>query len=765
MKSLRLFCALFVLWTMSLVAVAQAQHVSVSAADYSGSLAPGAIAAAFGAELASGTAAAANVPLPTTLLGTRVLVNGRAAQLFFVSAKQINYQIPEGTQTGSVEVAIERNGAITSRETVVIRDAAFSIFSLNQAGSGAGAIIDGRTFRGGPFSVRTDKGEQTILALFGTGLGDAGSAAFVSNRVQVFVGGVQARVHYAGPHPFFVGLSQINFELPPIIADQGTLPVTVRIDNTPCNTVTIDVPGQGAASVSVAFSSSAVGEFQGSFSIFSPFQDIDSLKVTIKLFTFINDQGVEVSLLSIPVTVDLLSLESLSQLIKVVQLKPGTYVSLAGEISDVAASYKGQPVAIRLANNRFAQKLSQPLVVQSETKVAISLAFDLRASVKKQDDGSYVFDPVLLSRLVLPTFPFPPIQFFSGTIVGIDQGTKQLKVQRSNGGDDSVVVDAAQATILNSNGTPADFSALANEQKIAVTGSLNDKGVIVARLIIIGGLVIIPPPIVKPVTVIGTISSIDRTAKTFVMSIESFFGTFTGNLTDLWRNGGKITVKWDDKTRFRDERSGPITDNELAVGQRVQMMTSDNITAQPVTAAEVVVLHPRVVGTIADVSKLPASFVVNAFLDPRILSPFAPVRLITVTLKPTTKIKGPQGEELKPEDLAPGNQVDVLAESLNGSEAVAEVVMVIGAFFKGSIAPADVKAGDNIFILTQFGTGLRVTVKISDQTLLALRDKTGKTLLKPDEFFKHLLNQPWSADVSGRLEAPGILRAATVVIE
>jgi uncharacterized protein (TIGR03437 family) len=751
---------------MSLVAVAQAQHVSVSAADYSGSLAPGAIAAAFGAELASGTAAAANVPLPTTLLGTRVLVNGRAAQLFFVSAKQINYQIPEGTQTGSVEVAIERNGAITSRETVVIRDASFSIFSLNQAGSGAGAIIDGRTFRGGPFSVRTDKGEPTILALFGTGLGAAGSVSSVSSRVQVFVGGVQATVHYAGPHPFFVGLSQINFELPPIIADQGTLPVTVRIDNTPCNTVTIDVPGQNAASVSVAFSATEVGEFQGYFSIFSPFQDIDSLKITIKLLTFVNDQGVEVSLLSIPVTVDLLSLESLSQLIKIVQLKPGTYVSLAGEISDVAASYKGQPVAIRLANSRFLQKLSQPLALESETKVAVSLAFDLRASVKKQDDGSYLFDPVLLAKRVLSAFPFPPIQFLSGKIVGIDQGTKQLKVQRSQGGDDSVVVvDASQATILNSNGTPADFSALANEQKIAVTGLLNERGVIVARLIIIGGLVIIPPPIVRPTTIIGTISSIDRNAKTFVMSIESFFGVFTGNLTDLWRNSGKITVKWDDKTRFRDERSGPITDNELAVGQRVQMMTSDNITAQPVTAAEVVVLHPRVVGTIADVSKLPASFVVNAFLDPRILSPFAPVRLITVTLKPTTKIKGPQGEELKPEDLAPGNQVDVLAESLNGSEAVAEVVMVIGAFFKGSIAPADVKAGDNIFILTQFGTGLRVTVKISDQTLLALRDKTGKTLLKPDEFFKHLLNQPWSADVSGRLESPGVLRAATVVIE
>src|SRR5712692_5165256 len=57
-------------------------------------VAPGSIATVFGSNLASITAAAAEVPLPTLLGDARISLNGVAAPLFFVSPTQINFQAP-----------------------------------------------------------------------------------------------------------------------------------------------------------------------------------------------------------------------------------------------------------------------------------------------------------------------------------------------------------------------------------------------------------------------------------------------------------------------------------------------------------------------------------------------------------------------------------------------------------------------------------------------------------------------------------------------
>src|SRR5947199_9611259 len=73
---------------------------TVNAADYSRDFAPGAIIAIFGNNLASASAGATSVPLPTSLAGTSVeLVNGTSVQslpLFYVSPAQINTELPFG---------------------------------------------------------------------------------------------------------------------------------------------------------------------------------------------------------------------------------------------------------------------------------------------------------------------------------------------------------------------------------------------------------------------------------------------------------------------------------------------------------------------------------------------------------------------------------------------------------------------------------------------------------------------------------------------
>ena len=156
----RLTLALFLLCAFCFTA--QAQQTSVNAADYSTNLAPGALASAFGVDLAIATEQAKSTPLPTELAGTRVLVNGKAAPLLFVSPAQINYQIPEGTPAGNIEVIVERANA-RARETINVRNAAFASFSFDASGSGAGAILDGRPFRQGPHEIRHPPFARAVL--------------------------------------------------------------------------------------------------------------------------------------------------------------------------------------------------------------------------------------------------------------------------------------------------------------------------------------------------------------------------------------------------------------------------------------------------------------------------------------------------------------------------------------------------------------------------------------------------------------------------
>ncbi len=68
---------------------------------------PGGIISLFGSNLASSTASADSIPLPTTLAGTTLRLNGVAAPLFYASPTQINFQTPW-------ELAGQAQAAITS---------------------------------------------------------------------------------------------------------------------------------------------------------------------------------------------------------------------------------------------------------------------------------------------------------------------------------------------------------------------------------------------------------------------------------------------------------------------------------------------------------------------------------------------------------------------------------------------------------------------------------------------------------------------------
>jgi len=107
-----------------------------------GPAAPAAIVSMFGQGLASSTAIATMIPLPTALSGTTVEVTDssgvtRPSPLFFVSDLQINFQIPPGTATGPATITVQRTGRAPLTGQIQVEDVAPGLFTANQQGSGA----------------------------------------------------------------------------------------------------------------------------------------------------------------------------------------------------------------------------------------------------------------------------------------------------------------------------------------------------------------------------------------------------------------------------------------------------------------------------------------------------------------------------------------------------------------------------------------------------------------------------------------------------
>ena len=229
--------------------------VTVSAASYeSAAIAPDSIVAAFGTKLATGVFAAedadqatAGLQLPTSLGGTTVRVNGQAAGLFFVSPNQVNYVIPTGTVSGTATVQITAGDGTVSTGTVQIAQVAPGIFSGNADGQGVPAAYLVRVRADGSLSNEAvsqlsggrqitkpidlgPEGEHVFLVLFASGIShasDPNSDNNLSENIRVVLGGSEAAPAFAGRQGYFVGLDQINVEIPRSLSGRGKVSLAI----------------------------------------------------------------------------------------------------------------------------------------------------------------------------------------------------------------------------------------------------------------------------------------------------------------------------------------------------------------------------------------------------------------------------------------------------------------------------------------------------------------------------------------------------------
>jgi penicillin amidase len=79
------------------------------------------------------------------------------------------------------------------------------------------------------------EGDQVFLLLYGTGIRDRSSLS----AVNVKIGGVDARVSYAGPQGAYEGLDQVNALVPRSLIARGEVDVVLTVDGQVANTVTV----------------------------------------------------------------------------------------------------------------------------------------------------------------------------------------------------------------------------------------------------------------------------------------------------------------------------------------------------------------------------------------------------------------------------------------------------------------------------------------------------------------------------------------------
>lgn len=208
--------------------------VANSASGSTSALSPGALVSIYGAGLSDFIASAGSLPLPTSLAGTLVTVNGVPAPILYASSAQVNIQVPFETGSSAAAVSISVDGAPAGSANITVKPLAPALFLL--PGGGAAVVNQDGTVN----SQNNPAPVGTIVSVWLTGLGavdppvTTGTAAPASPLsratalVTANIGNTSAEVRFAGLAPGFAGLYQVNIQIPTMTAGQYPLQVAAN---------------------------------------------------------------------------------------------------------------------------------------------------------------------------------------------------------------------------------------------------------------------------------------------------------------------------------------------------------------------------------------------------------------------------------------------------------------------------------------------------------------------------------------------------------
>ncbi len=228
-------------------------------------LAPGTFTALYGSQLASTTTVAA-APYPASLGGVKVLVNGTAAPIYFISASQIDFVMPWAVAGTQASIQVVTSAGASNMVTAAIQTAP-QIFTTNQQGSGQGAVLIAGTSTivapAGMFPGSRAAAAGEYISIYATGLGavqnqpaDGAPATGLSPTLaqpQVLIGCAGANeavglcsapVQFIGLAPGYVGLYQVNVQIPSSALSGNQVPLQLSLSGAggrPSNIVTVAI--------------------------------------------------------------------------------------------------------------------------------------------------------------------------------------------------------------------------------------------------------------------------------------------------------------------------------------------------------------------------------------------------------------------------------------------------------------------------------------------------------------------------------------------
>ena len=198
-------------------------------------------------QFSSQTTIASAYPLPTTLGGVQVLLNGNPVPLYFVSPGQINFYVPmtaPTSGTADLQIVNTDTGQILGDSSIVMSTVSPALFTLPGTGSGQVAAINQDGTLNGPDHPAPN---GSIVAFYGTGQGVVAGAqpdglpavgqtpTPTHPRVVIGTGFVDdSNITYSGLAPGLVGVWQVNVKIPDNVAPTSAAiptPVTMEFDS------------------------------------------------------------------------------------------------------------------------------------------------------------------------------------------------------------------------------------------------------------------------------------------------------------------------------------------------------------------------------------------------------------------------------------------------------------------------------------------------------------------------------------------------------
>jgi len=200
----------------------------VNGATFKATYAPGGILSVFGTQLAPSIAAASSVPLPVSMAGVAVTMNGIAAPLYYVSPAQLNIQIPyEISANTPIQMSVNNNGQVVSQSFTVAAEAPAILTDQS------GAVVPNASAARGQIVSLYLTGAGAVMPQISTGAAPPATTAVTDlptpvASTTVTIGGSGASIQFAGIPYGLVGVVQINCQVPSTV-NTGAQPVVVTV--------------------------------------------------------------------------------------------------------------------------------------------------------------------------------------------------------------------------------------------------------------------------------------------------------------------------------------------------------------------------------------------------------------------------------------------------------------------------------------------------------------------------------------------------------